>query len=80
MAHRLAQYPAWATRWLGYRSAPPPKRPNYIIWMWAFIGAFSGVSLIQAVFGQANYFINRGVPTIVASYVRSSKSVILAYM
>jgi CBS-domain-containing membrane protein len=36
--------------------------------MWSFIGAFLGISLIQAVFGQAHYFIERGVPSIVASY------------
>jgi len=53
---------------LGYRSSPPAKKPVYIVWIWSFIGAFLGISLIQAVFGQAQYFIERGVPSIVASY------------
>lgn len=67
--HRLARLPPWLTRWLGYRSSPPPTRSRYIIWLWSFIGAFCGISLIQAVFGHAQYFIRRGVPSIVASYV-----------
>ncbi|KAG6879387.1 hypothetical protein C0992_003101 [Termitomyces sp. T32_za158] len=70
--HRLARWPTWLSRWLGYRATPPPKRPEYIIWFWSFIGAFCGISLIQAVFGQAQYFISRGVPPIVASYGASA--------
>ncbi|KAF8878781.1 HPP family-domain-containing protein [Infundibulicybe gibba] len=66
--HRLARYPAWLTRWVGYRAAPPPKKPEYIIWLWSWIGAFCGISVIQAVFGQAKYFIDRDVPLMVASY------------
>ncbi|KAF8989636.1 HPP family protein [Cyathus striatus] len=65
---RLSRLPLWISRWLGYRPSPPPKRPNYIVWFWSFIGAFCGISVIQAVFGQAQYFIRRGVPSIVASY------------
>ncbi len=68
----LAPLPTWLSRWFGYRSSPPPKRPNYIIWLWSFIGAFSGISVIQAVFGQAHYFVGRKVPTLVASYVSLS--------
>ncbi|KAG6917493.1 hypothetical protein DXG01_002357 [Tephrocybe rancida] len=70
--HRLAQWPAWLSRWLGYRATPPVKRPDYVIWMWSFVGAFCGISLIQAVFGQAQYFISRGVPPIIASYGASA--------
>ncbi|TFK35003.1 HPP family protein [Crucibulum laeve] len=67
-SHRLSGHPRWFSHWLGYRSSPPPKRPDYIVWAWSFIGAFCGISLIQAVFGQASYFIKRGVPPIIASY------------
>ncbi|KAF5380072.1 hypothetical protein D9615_006263 [Tricholomella constricta] len=70
--HRLTSWPSWISRWLGYRATPPPKRPEYIVWLWSFIGAFCGISLIQAVFGQAPYFIARGVPPIVASYGASA--------
>ncbi|KAF8958864.1 HPP family-domain-containing protein [Flammula alnicola] len=50
------------------RLPPVLSPPDYIIYLWSFIGAFCGISLIQAVFGQAHYFIERGVPSIVASY------------
>lgn len=67
--HRLARLPAWFTHWLGYRATPPPKNPEYVTWLWSFIAAFCGISLLQAVFGHARYFIERGAPQIVASYV-----------
>ena len=70
--HRLARWPTWASRWLGYRPTPPPKHPDYLVWAWSFIGAFCGISVLQAVFGHAEYFIGRKVPSIVASYVRLS--------
>jgi len=70
--HRLAAWPTWLSHWLGYRASPPAKRPDYIVWLWSFIGAFCGISVIQAVFGQAAYFISRGVPSIVASYGASA--------
>ncbi|KDR76654.1 hypothetical protein GALMADRAFT_66897 [Galerina marginata CBS 339.88] len=67
-ANRLSRLPPWLSHWLGYRSEPLTKRSDYTIWFWSFIGSFLGISLIQAVFGQAHYFIERGVPSIVASY------------
>ncbi|KAJ3562187.1 hypothetical protein NP233_g9734 [Leucocoprinus birnbaumii] len=63
--------PAWLSRWFGYRSSPP-QNPSHIIWLWSFIGAFCGTAVIQAVFEQAQYFVKRKVPTIVASYGASA--------
>ncbi|KAF5334154.1 hypothetical protein D9758_014829 [Tetrapyrgos nigripes] len=73
----LARLPPWLSHWLGYRppspSSPPnPKRAEYIIWLWSWIGAFCGIAVIQAVFGQADYFVRRGVPNVVASYGASA--------
>jgi len=68
----LASLPTWVSRWFGYRSSPPAKRPDYIIWLWSFVGAFCGIALIQAVFEQAQYFVRRKTPTIVASYGASA--------
>jgi len=70
--NRLARLPPSISRWLGYRNGPPAKRPDYIVYLWSFIGAFCGISVIQAVFEQAHYFVERGVPTIVASYGASA--------
>ncbi|KAJ7889779.1 HPP family protein [Mycena olivaceomarginata] len=69
---RLARLPRWISHWLGYRAAPPPKQPEYVVWLWSFIGAFCGLSLIQAVFGHSQYFLRRDVPSIVASYGASA--------
>ncbi|ESK90085.1 hpp family protein [Moniliophthora roreri MCA 2997] len=68
----LSRLPSWLSHWFGYRSTPTPRRADYVIWLWSFIGAFCGISIIQAVFGQARYFIDRGVPSIVASYGASA--------
>ncbi|KXN91382.1 hypothetical protein AN958_00905 [Leucoagaricus sp. SymC.cos] len=68
----LAPLPSWLSRWFGYRSAPSPKQPDYIIYIWSFIGAFCGISVIQAVFEQGQYFVRRKVPSIVASYGASA--------
>jgi hypothetical protein len=66
---RLSRLPSFISHWLGHRSTPVHKHPDYVIYFWSFVGSFLGISLIQAVFGQAHYFIERGVPSIVASYV-----------
>lgn len=66
---RLSRLPPWASRWLGYREHPPKEQPPYIVYLWSFIGAFCGLSVLQAIFGQAQYFIDREVPPILASYV-----------
>ncbi|THH17428.1 hypothetical protein EW146_g3379 [Bondarzewia mesenterica] len=71
-ASRLSRLPLWLSRWLGYRPSPPPKQPEYIVWFWSWVGAFCGLSVIMAVFGQAHYFIERNVPLLVASYGASA--------
>ena len=71
-SHRLARLPRWLSRWLGYRDIPPARLVRYETCFWSFVAAFCGIALIQAVFGQAGYFIRRGVPPIIASYVRTS--------
>jgi CBS-domain-containing membrane protein len=73
-SHRLARLPRWLSRWLGYRHIPPAQLVRYETCFWSFVAAFCGIALIQAVFGQATYFIRRGVPPIIASYVRTYQS------
>ncbi|KAF9267927.1 HPP-domain-containing protein [Marasmius fiardii PR-910] len=69
---RLSRVPTPISHFLGYRSSPPKKVQDPLVWLWSFIGAFCGIALLQAVFGQAHYFIERGVPSIVASYGASA--------
>jgi len=66
----LSALPPWCSGWLGHRQESLPNCPNYVIWIWSFIEAFCGVSVLQAVFEQAHYFIQRRVTTIITSYVR----------
>ena len=67
--HRLSKWPPWISHWLGYRALPPAPPKQYIVWFWSFFAAFCGISVIQLVFGKSHYFIERNVPSIVASYV-----------
>jgi hypothetical protein len=64
--HRL---PRSISHWFGHRSDTPTKRPDVIILLWTWIGAFCGVSVIEAVFQRTPYFSDRGVPIIVGSFV-----------
>jgi len=58
----------------GYRSDTPKKRPDVIIYLWTWIGAFCGVSVIEAVFQRNPYFSDRGVPIIVGSFVNTPRN------
>ncbi|KIK93496.1 hypothetical protein PAXRUDRAFT_828921 [Paxillus rubicundulus Ve08.2h10] len=69
---RLSRVPPAISRWLGYRISPPKPIPEYSVWTWTFVAAFCGVSVLQAVFSRAHYFIERGVPPIIASYGASA--------
>jgi hypothetical protein len=68
----LHHLPGYISRWFGYRSDTPTKRPDVIILLWTWIGAFCGVSVIEAVFQRNPYFSDRGVPIIVGSFVPPS--------
>ena len=71
-ANRLARLPRWISRWLGYRSEPPPPLHPFLVYSWSFLGAFCGLSVVQVIFHYSHYFQARGVPLIVASYVSST--------
>lgn len=43
----LSRLPHSLSHWLGHRAIPPSKHPNYIIWIWSFIGAFGGLAVLQ---------------------------------
>lgn len=66
---RLARLPTWISFWLGYRKTPPPPEKNHIVWIWSFIGAFTCISIIQALFGNVPYFVEKGVPSIGATAI-----------
>ncbi|KAI1380710.1 HPP-domain-containing protein [Hypoxylon crocopeplum] len=69
---RLTRIPPWVSRWLGFRLSPPPPLPPYMNYFWSFIGAFCGLSVVQAIFNYSDYFLGRKVPGIIASYGASA--------
>ncbi|KAJ7670362.1 HPP family protein [Mycena rosella] len=71
-ASALASLPRWISHWFGYRVAPAPKKSEYVVGLWSFLGAFCGLSTLQAVFVHVEYFIQRNVPGIVASFGASA--------
>ncbi|PHH90085.1 hypothetical protein CDD83_4567 [Cordyceps sp. RAO-2017] len=62
----------FAGRWLGLRPSPPAPLPLWLSLVWAFVGAFAGLAVLQAVFGQSEHFTRQHVPPIVASYGASA--------
>ncbi|CAG7916380.1 unnamed protein product [Penicillium olsonii] len=72
MSSRLARLPPWVSHWLGYRSEAPKPLPAYQVALWSFIIAFGGLSVLQAIFNYSDYFKDRHVPGIVASYGASA--------
>lgn len=73
MSSRLARLPRWVSHWLGYRPEAPKPLPAYQVALWSFIIAFCGLSVLQAIFNYSDYFKERNVPGIVASYVSGKK-------
>lgn len=66
----LVRLPAWLSRFFGYREKPLPPSPLWVVCSSGFIGAFGGLGILLAIFAHTDYFTNRSVPPIVASYVR----------
>ena len=59
---------AWGKRALGLHTLESPP-PTYVLYVCPFIGAFGALAVLQAVFGHSWYFILKGSPAIVTSYV-----------
>jgi hypothetical protein len=64
--HLLPKPVSWM---LGYRSTPPRLIGSVLVWWWAFIGAFVGILIVEAVFNTETLQA-RGTPIIIASMVR----------
>lgn len=45
---------------------------DLVVWLWAFVGAFTGVAVVEAVFMHWRFMVENGVPIIVGSYVSRS--------
>jgi hypothetical protein len=67
--NRLHLLPKPISWFLGYRSSPGPRIGNVLVWWWAFIGAFTGLLVVEAVF-QTEQLQSEGTPIVIASLVR----------
>jgi hypothetical protein len=68
----LAHLPKPLAHALGYRRTPRVKLPSVIIYLWSFIGAFCGVSLIAGVFLTSHTLQRYNSPLIVPSFGASA--------
>ena len=67
---RLYLLPKPISWFLGHREKPPKQIGNVVTWFWAFIGAFCGILVIEAVF-QTDMLQSDGAPIIIGSLVCS---------
>ncbi|KAG0159652.1 HPP family protein [Penicillium digitatum] len=68
----LARLPRSVSHWLGYRENAPKPPAKHLVHFWSFIAAFCGLCVIQGIFNYSSYFIERGVPGIIASFGASA--------
>lgn len=66
----LRRLPARAARFLGHREKmETEKDSDLVVWLWAFVGAFVGVAVIENVFLHWRFMAENGAPIIIGSYV-----------
>lgn len=53
---------------LGYRTEPPQRIRNVLVWFWAFIGAFAGILVVEAAY-MVPALKSEGTPIIIGSLV-----------
>lgn len=68
----LRRLPSPVNRFLGHRDElKTEKDSDLVIWLLAFLGAFAGVAVVEAVFMNWPMMVELGCPIIVGSYVSS---------
>lgn len=66
---RLHLLPGPVSRFLGFRHNPAPPIGNVFVWLWALIGGFVGILIVEAVF-RTERLQAEGVPIVIASLVQ----------
>lgn len=72
-APRLNILPTPISWFLGYRSKHRSRTSRLVIWLWAFIGAFCGIAIVEGVY-SSKYLKERGTPLVIASFVCDRES------
>ncbi|KAG9242657.1 HPP family-domain-containing protein [Calycina marina] len=65
--NRISRLPTPMAWFLGYRAEPQPKIGSVLVWWWAFVGAFLGLLVLEAV-SRTAVFEAHGAPVIIASF------------
>lgn len=66
----LRRLPKPVHRFLGHRDKmEAEKDSDLVVWLWAFLGAFIGVAVVENVFIHWKFMAEKGAPIIVGSYV-----------
>ncbi|KAH8591404.1 HPP family-domain-containing protein [Bisporella sp. PMI_857] len=65
--NRLGRLPKPISWFLGHRGKHPVEIGTLLIYFWAFVGAFAGLLVVEAVFNTP-FFKNEGTPIVVASF------------
>ncbi|KAF2747768.1 hypothetical protein M011DRAFT_38616 [Sporormia fimetaria CBS 119925] len=68
----LPRLPIYISRFLGYRASPTPDVGNILGAIWSFIGAFSGLAVIAAVFNHVDEIQAHHPPALIASFGASA--------
>ena len=71
--NRVHFLPRFISHFLGYRVHPYQEPGNVLIAWWSFFGAFIGITVVEWMF-KVPLIASHGVPTIIASSVRSCKA------
>lgn len=64
------------SHFLGYRPEPPRAMGNVLIALWTLVNVFCGVAIVAAVNNRVPAFVEHGDPTVIASFVSLSPSVV----
>ncbi|EEY19543.1 HPP family protein [Verticillium alfalfae VaMs.102] len=60
--------PTPVSRFFGYRKTKPDNTGNFVLILWAFIGIFCGIAVIELVSDHVPSFRHHGAPIIVGSF------------
>lgn len=70
MSDLFDKWPRWITRFIGAHSYNKKPLPLWRTCIWAFLGAFVGIAIVEIIFTYSYYFrVEHHVPMIIASCV-----------
>ncbi|KAI9313847.1 HPP family-domain-containing protein [Dichotomocladium elegans] len=68
MPGNLPNFPPWILRFLGIRRKPVKPLSTWRTCLWAFLGSFTGMSIVMILFHYAPFFARRNIPLIISTW------------